>query len=62
MKSLTVVFSLTDTEPFPRYVSVSSSDNIFTSAIYYLLLYFTGDRSPFKSGECSGSVDEVGYS
>lgn len=46
------------TEPFPRYVSVSGSDNIFTSAIYYLLLYFTGDRSPFKSGECSGSVDE----
>lgn len=56
------MFSLTDTEPFPRYVSVSGSDNIFTSAIYYLLLYFTGDRSPFKSGECSGSVDEVGYS
>ena len=61
-KSLTVVFSVTDTEPFPRYVSVKSSSNSFTSAIYYLLLYFTGLRSPFKSEKCSGNVDEVGYS
>ena len=53
-----VSFSFAVEKPFPRYVSVNVTTNTFTTAIYSLLLYFTGFHWSPQSEKCASS--EVG--
>lgn len=53
-----VSFSFAVEKPFPRYVSVNVTSNTFTTAIYSLLLYFTGFHWSPQSEKCASS--EVG--
>lgn len=46
-------------KPFPRYVSVNVTSNTFTTAIYSLLLYFTGFHWSPHSEKCASSEGVV---
>ncbi|XP_067053830.1 nicastrin-like isoform X1 [Acropora muricata] len=46
-------------KPFPRYVSVNVTSNTFTTAIYSLLLYFTGFHWSPQSEKCASSEGVV---